>query len=198
MVLKIIILFTKKRKRKYMDNIINDINKNDYLDDDIKKELIFIYQSYQDNESGHELKDRVDNVLERIFRTAYTYAVPMDFINSPIGTILFRIKLDIRCSIMYGFSELMILANKSKPAIFKDYHSGTLTGIETGKNKRVLVTEEAAYEYITTVGRNRYSQEEARLRIRTLNKMIRSGASNEDIIEVLGNKKLNNNIRKEM
>jgi uncharacterized FlgJ-related protein len=168
-----------------MDKIINDIDKMNQLSEEFKKELHIIYQKYKAmNEQAvdrQELKKRVDEILESMFKTAFSFAIPMDFINSPLGRMLFEIKLDIGNTMIYGFAELMIIADKSKQMIFHDYRNGHLVGVETGKKKRVFVTEEAVYEYITTVGRNPFTPEKAKKRIQTFNKMNRDGFSDDEI-----------------
>lgn len=181
-----------------IDKISEDIEQNNQLSEEIKKELYGIYQDYKVmknfNVNREELKQRVDKILEGMFKTAFSFYIPMDFINSALGHMLFEIKLDIENSKMYGFTELMIIADKSKQMIFNDYHKGKLTGIETGKMKRVLVTEDALFKYITTIGRNTFSPDEARRRIQLFNKMNRDGLSDEEIRTVLnGGKNEGNN-----
>ena len=176
-----------------MDNIINDIDQNNQLSEEQKKELQIIYQKFKSMDEqdfdGQDLKKRVDELLEGMFKTAFSFSIPMDFINSPIGRMLFEIKLDIGNTMMYGFAELMIIADKSKQMIFHDYRNGNLTGIETGKKKRVLVTEDAVYEYITTVGRKPFSPEEAKRRIQIFKKMNREGFSDDEIRDELSKNK---------
>jgi hypothetical protein len=168
-----------------IDKIINDIDKNINFSVEIKKDLNIIYQQYKAMKEGdidrQELKKRVDDVLENMFNTPFSFSIPMEFINSPVGKILFEIKLDIGNSLMYGFAELTIIADKSKQMICNDYRNGLLEGIETGKKKRVLVYEDAVYKYITTAGRKPITQEEAKWRIQTFNKMNREGFSEEEI-----------------
>lgn len=168
-----------------MDKIIDDIEKNNYLKDDLKKELRKIYQKYKggmiNEDEKQKLKIRVDEILESIFKTAFSYVIPMEFINSPLGNMLFKIKLDINNNIMYGIPELMIIANKSKQLISHDYHNGNLVAIEAGKNKRILMTEEEVYKYLISVGRNKFTPEEAKKRIQIFNKMNREGFSEDEI-----------------
>lgn len=168
-----------------IDKIITDIEQNENLGEDQKKRLITIYQKYrvmkEENVDRQELKKDVDDVLESMFKTAFSYSIPMDFINSPLGKFLFIIKFDIENSIIYSLSDLTILANKSKQMILNDYKKGNLEGIETGKKKRLIVTEEAAFNYITTVGRKPFTPEEAKWRLQMFNKLIREGLSEEKI-----------------
>lgn len=169
-----------------MDIIIYEIDKSQF-NDEIKKDLLGIYEGYRnkDNIEKQNLKRNVEVILEKMFKNAYTFSVPMEFINSSLGRMLFEIKLDIRNSTMYGIAELMILSNKSKQSIFNDYNNGNLEGIEFGKKKRVLVTEEAAFKYITTVGRRTFSPEEARRRIAIFNEMNKEDFNEDEIKEAL-------------
>ena len=168
-----------------MDKILEGIENNIHFSEEIKKELISIYQDTQNSlsqEEKSELKQRIDYVFERMFKTAYSFSVPMEFINSPIGVFLLKIKLDIGNVIVYGISELVALSKRSKAMIFNDFHSGKLIGMETG-NRRLLVTEEAAYDYLISAGRKPLSPEEAKFRIKLFNKMVRDGYDLDEIKE---------------
>lgn len=170
-----------------MDKVIESIEVNKYFNDKIKNELVTIYKESQNTLSGKEkteIKKRVDDILEEMFRTAYSYSIPMEFINSPIGEYLLRIKLDMTSSIVYGIAELVVLSKKSKAMIFNDYNSGKLVGVESGK-RRLIVTEEAAIDYLTSVGRNPLEPEEAKNRILMFNKMLRQGYDLSEIKKIM-------------
>lgn len=170
-----------------MDKIIENIEKNPYFTDEIKSELISIRKESQKSlstEELSELKGRIDTIFEKMFKTVYSFSIPMEFINSPVGEFLLKIKLDMGNVTLYGISELLVLFNRSKAIIFKDYHNGKLHGIES-VNKRLLVTEEAAFNYLTTVGRKPLTPEESRMRIQLFNKMTREGYNLTEIKEKL-------------
>ena len=123
----------------------------------------------------------MDLILEKMFKTAFSFTIPMEFINTALGRMLLEIKLDMENTMMYGVSEITIVANKSRQMILNDYRSGKLKGIETGKKKRLLVSEEALLDYLTTVGRNTITLEEAKYRIKLFNKLNQKGLSEDKI-----------------
>lgn len=170
-----------------MDKIIKNIEKNPYFTEEIRRELISIRIESQKSLSSDELSDlkgRIDIILEKMFKTVYSFAIPMEFINSPVGVFLLKIKLDMGNVMVYGISELVVLFNRSKAMIFRDFHNGKLNGIES-VNKRLLVTEEAALDYLTTVGRKALTPEDARDRIQMFNRMLREGYNLTEIKEKL-------------
>lgn len=170
------------------NKIEEDINLSSKISDILKKNLLDIYEDYKhlpdDSVDKIMLKKKVDEVLESMFKTNYSYSIPMDFIISPLGRMLFEIKLDIENARMYGYAEITIIAGKSKQMISMDHRNGILKGIEIGKKRRVLVTEEALYEYITTVGKRPFSPDEAKKRISQYNELINNGYSEDEIKEI--------------
>lgn len=170
-----------------MDKIIENIEKNPYFTEEIRGELVSIWIESQKSLSSNELRDlkgRIDIILEKMFKTVYSFSIPMEFINSPVGGFLLKIKLDMGNVMVYGISELVVLFNRSKAMIFRDFHNGKLNGIET-VNKRLLVREEAALDYLTTVGRKTLTPEDAKDRIQLFNRMLREGYNLTEIKEKL-------------
>lgn len=149
-----------------MDLVIKSIQELNF-DIDIKKELEDIYHldRNKNSQSNQLLKNRVEDILERMFKNPYGYMIPMDFINSEIGKLLFGIKLEIYRMDFYGVNECTIIAQKVRSLIVKEMRSGiVLCGQKIGGH--YYVAEEALYRYLTMAGWHPFSEDEARERIR--------------------------------
>lgn len=93
--------------------------------------IIKIYEkrnaSIQEKEAAARL---VDEVLAALFQTQYSYVVPVSFINTEIGTILFEVKFSHQY--YYSASDAVIILGKTRTNIYHNRNKGLLKMIKRG------------------------------------------------------------------
>lgn len=170
---------------KILDRVKDEILESKELPEAIKDELLEIYYEYRENgieeHNSSALREKVDRVLEKMFKTAFGFTIPMAFIDSGIGKVLLKVKLEAEnlTEIMYGATECAILANKSRSMIIKYFNSGQIGGVKTAG--RFYAQEEEVIRFLTSVGRDTITLEEARKRIKKLNELREEGIDLEEI-----------------
>lgn len=173
-----------------MDKVIKEIKENGQFSETVKSELLSIYDKYlaikndlisNAAEEKIALKERTEKFIEETFK----FSVPLEFIDSSIGKVLFEIKLDLSYSNMYAGTELVIITQKSKNMINMDFRDGNIQGIGAGTKNRLIVSEDELIRYMVNVGRYKMSLEEARERVAIFKKMQSSGSTDEEIDQVI-------------
>lgn len=168
-----------------MDRVRSEIEQNKDLSESLKMTLLEIYNEYceSSNDVGvnSELKAKVDNVLEKMFKNAFGYNLPMTFIESSIGKFLLKIKLEAESSneVMYGASECAILSGKSRAMINKYFKNGSIVGKKIAG--RYSVQEEEVIRFLTNVGHHPITLSEAQYRIKHLKNLLNKGYNLEEI-----------------
>lgn len=176
-----------KEMVKVMDRIKDEVMETPLLSDEVKKELIEIYQEYREdgleNGSNEELRDKTERILEKMFKTPFDYSVPMSFIKSNIGKVLFKVMLEVDNlnEEMYGATECAILSGKSRSMVVKYFEGGSIRGSKVGG--RYYAQEEDVIAFLTNVGRNPLTVTEARERIKLLRELKDKGLSSKQIKE---------------
>lgn len=162
-----------------MDMTLNSIEKLDF-GDDIKKDLASIYHSHRSGVAAENLREQVELVLEKMFRVPYGYSIPMEFINSEIGKLLFGIKLSISRPDYFGVREICVLVGKKRALISREMSGDVLDGVKIGGH--YYATEENVLRYLTSKGWYPMTEVEAKEKIRYF-KDLREKYDNMDDLE---------------
>lgn len=72
----------------------------------------------------------VDEVLAELFETPYSFLVPMDFLNSSIGTMLMSVKYSYEY--YYGTFDIQILCDKARTSIYYSSDVGKFSLLNKG------------------------------------------------------------------
>ncbi len=116
----------------------------------IKKEIDQIKKDYDKNvnnlslEQERKLNDKIDDILKKLFKTNYSCFIPLDFINSGLGTDLFRIKFGIQY--LYNSRDVEVITGLNRSVLYYHIKNGHLDyAIRGGK---YVFTEEALYNFM--------------------------------------------------
>lgn len=176
-----------------MDRVKDEIMETQALPEEVKKELIDIYDEYRvnvlENGSNDNLRERAELILEKMFKTPFDYSVPMSFIKSNIGKVLFKIILEVDnlTETMYGVTECAILSGKSRSLIVKYFDNGTIRGAKVGG--RYYAQEDDVIRFLTSAGKKPITLTEAREKMKRLRDMKDSGMKLDEIKKTFGYKK---------
>lgn len=178
---------------KVLDRIKDEIMETQALPEEIKTELVWIYEKYREkgleDSPDEEMRERTEAVLEKMFKSPFDYSVPMSFVKSNIGKVLFKIMLEVENlnELMYGATECAILSGKSRSMMAKYFDSGVIRGSKVGG--KLYAQEEAVIQFLTSAGRNPITLTEARDRIKYLRELKDKGLKVEEIKKEFGYKK---------
>jgi hypothetical protein len=159
---------------------IDQINKYD-ISEDLKEKLIKIYMEFDSNGLTKSnctwLKSATEEILESLFKTAFRYDIPMFFLDSNIGKILFQIRNDVIAvsEEVYSVTECSILSNKSRSAVIKDFNNNVIETFKVGGMFNVKQSE--LIKYLTEIGRNTVTSDEAKEKIELLDKLKKNNVS---------------------
>lgn len=169
-----------------MDPIIENIKSNKEITADHKKEIIDIYNEYKKINVKQvdfvKLQERTEKVLKEIFKIPYMgVLIPLDFINSEIGKVLFKIKLEAEnlTEVIYSVAECAIIADKSKRMILNDITNKRF--ISYKNSGQYYIKENELIKYLTTVGRKTFTEEEAKKRLYLFKQLKDEGYTLVDI-----------------
>lgn len=98
------------------------------------KKLLHFYELYQNGDSC-QFGD-IDSILEDLFsiyKKSNDFHIPMSFINSAIGQVLFTLKLKIDTTMSFRISDICNILKCTRSLISKDIKKGRLsTNINNG------------------------------------------------------------------
>lgn len=147
-----------------------------------KLALLDIYERYKSGETSEDLKRKVDFILEKLFRNPYGYTVPMNFINSEIGRTLFKIKLDIEETTIYGATEIAIVGNLTRSWVNRAFQTGLIQGEMAGG--RYFAREYAVVFFLTKSIAKPLSEKECKEKLQIMKELKRKGESVQKMKEV--------------
>lgn len=111
------------------------------LDEQTKEAIETIVKIFNKRNSSLREKEMaarmVDQVLESLFKTQYTFVIPASFLNTELGNILFEVKYSSQY--LYSTSDAVILCGITKTNVYHNRDTGSLKMIRRGSN--YLVTE---------------------------------------------------------
>lgn len=132
--------------------------------------LLKIYDAYIaiQFDSNYTLKPQfIDRVLETLFKGELKdYTIPIDFINSPVGHVLFTVRFNCLEENFYSPIEVALIVSKTKALISHDIKMEKLTCSRNGKN--IIISEKNLLPYMISKG---FSEAEAKKRISTFLKL---------------------------
>lgn len=147
-------------------NKIKDLN----VCPDTYNNLLQIYDTYMDIQLGGKCALKlsfVDGILENLFKGEFKeYTIPMDFINSSVGHVLFAVRFGCLEENLYSPGEVGLIISKTKALISHDISKGKLICSRNGKN--IIISEKNLLPYMISKG---FSEEEAQQRITTFLKL---------------------------
>jgi hypothetical protein len=165
-------------------DIRSEIMEMEFGDPNVKKQLVALYEQYLVEGINPKLKNQVDSLLEAIFKTPFSYVVPMSFIMSGIGRILFKIKLEVDDATVYGATEIAIIGNMSRSWVSKAFQTGVLEGEKV--SGRFYAREETVLKFLTTLALKQQPEEKIKARIARMRQLKEEGATIEEMKQDMG------------
>lgn len=139
------------------------IQKKEYLDE-LKKlnisttlfnKFLKAYEEYESIQLGGTSNSAtfIDEILEDLFCTKFSndIYIPLTFISSPIGNVLFSIKFSSRSSNIFSPSEISIIANRATSLISIDIKNNKLIATKLGTSTYVI-NENDLIQYMLSKG----------------------------------------------
>lgn len=162
-----------------MSDVKDEVLKMEFTPEEIKREIIAVYEEYLVDGASRPMKRRADAILEKLFRTPHNYSIPMSFIETEVGRLLLKIKLDVGDTMLYGATEIAIVADRSRSWVNKAIQSKQLEGdISSG---RFSVKEDNLFTFLTKVASKPLDEKVAKERMAKMHMLKEQGASVEEM-----------------
>lgn len=131
-----------------------------------KFEQVYEYASNQ-KEIDYNAVNLVNRLLETLFRLPTTYMIPFEFIDSPVGRVLFSVKFwgDEE---LFSTAEIILIMGKTRALISHDFKNEILIGKKMGRKQNIFVYESDLVNYM--ISKN-MTKEEALSRIEKYKKL---------------------------
>lgn len=150
------------------------------IDTKITEDLIKAYDLYASIQFGGnpdpDLLNLPDHILKVLFSNPFDFSIPMSFINSPIGEVLFKIKFNLESEAYFTPLEISIIINKTKSLISYDIKNELLVASKHGKN--LVITKSSLINYMNLKG---FTHE---MSIKKINSFLKLKNSNTPLKEI--------------
>ncbi len=93
----------------------------------------------------------VDKLLKKLFKLPTTYMIPGDFIDSPIGRVLFSVKF-WRDEEMYTSADLVAIMNITRALVSHDLAEENLIGQRIGRKRNIYIYKSDLIKYMASKG----------------------------------------------
>lgn len=172
---------------KVKKQIEEDLKK---LDKSVSRKIMDVSKQFLteglNEENIEELTVKANEIFHAMFANPYGTLIPLEFVESEIGRILFSIKIGYMGTegVYYGASDAAILKGKSRAMIIKDIESGALVAKRiSGRN---VIKKLDLIAYLVNQGKEstRMSESIARDKIAKLTEMRNQGCKDSEIREV--------------
>lgn len=183
-------LIDKELFNKEVDELLEQISETE--NSEIKEKFNKAYELAIDVDTDSDSINRQDThklvseLLQYLFKNKFssTYSVPIEFIESDIGKVLFTLKFGLAENI-YFTSSLTAILGVSRNWISKASIQGLLKTSKKGKSKNLIVYERDLVKYMESRG---MSKEEIESRLAQYYKLKSEGLSDEEIKEIINKK----------
>lgn len=125
-----------------------------------KFEQVYEYASNQ-KEIDYNAANMVNRLLETLFKLPTTYMIPFEFIDSPVGRVLFSVKF-WRDEEIFSTAEIILIMGKTRALVSHDLKNETLIGKKMGRKQNIFVYQSDLVNYM--ISKN-MTKEEALKRI---------------------------------
>lgn len=134
-----------------------------------------------DRQEAHSL---VTEILEYLFKDKFSnsYSIPIEFIDSAIGNILFSLKFGL-AEAVYTTAEITLIMGNTRALISHDLKHNLIRAARKGRN--IIVYERDLIQYMVSKGMNK---NDARRKLSLYSKLRAQGVADEEIrkeLEVL-------------
>lgn len=128
-------------------------------------------------EDRKEIHKLVDTILEYLFKdkVSTTFSVPIEFINGPIGRVLFTLKFGVTEEV-YVTSEITAIMDITRALVSHDLDRKNLYGVKKGRNIIMYGRDLVAY-----MKSKNMSDDEIRERMTLYNQYKEEGLADEEI-----------------
>lgn len=113
---------------------INKMMQDMGFSDIAKKKVEIIVDIYEKGTASQKEKEKaarlVDEVLEDLFKTRFSFAIPKEFMDTELGTLLFIVKYTNQY--YYSSFDMEIIFDKTKSNLYYNRDSGLLNLINRG------------------------------------------------------------------
>lgn len=118
------------------------------------EKLLKLYDLYLDLQLGGKIaSDLPDELLNELFKSAYdAFSIPMSFINSYLGEVLFTVKFGCRQENSFTPIEVALLTSRTKALISHDMNNGKLNYKRHGQGKSIIISERDLFKYMKDKG----------------------------------------------
>lgn len=148
----------------------------------LREKLDRAYELSKKLESGEIIKQQeahtlVKEILETFFKTPFSdsFSIPINFIESPLGKMLFGLKFGIPEK-AYTTAEITAIMGKTRSLISHDSKNGLVRSEKKGKN--IIIYENDLIDYMISKG---MSRTEAKKRISLYQQFKEQGYDLKDI-----------------
>lgn len=130
----------------------------------------------QIDRTGQEL---ADEILEYLFKDKFSqsYSIPMEFIEGPVGKVVFSLKLGIAESV-YTTAEIIVIMNITRALISHDLKNGLVMGMKKGRN--IIIYERDLIRYMQS---KKMGKDEIKLRLSLYAELVNKGLGEEKLAQ---------------
>lgn len=126
------------------------------INTDTYNRLIKLYDDYRSQHFGGNINlgSTVDLILTELFKGALDdFSIPISFINSPVGNVIFSLKFGIKKNNYFTPNEVALLTSKTKALVSHDIRYTKKLNASTHSNgKRFIISESDLISYMKDKG----------------------------------------------